>query len=215
VTGVLVPHQGIETWFGIKVDEPICMIANASDYSMLAYQSVPELQIIQVQGSVLRALVGKRIRADGKLEPMVSGHHRTNVMIMVSSLKEVKGAPGIAGKVLPTNVSQSRRLTPDVYIASATVIPDPGGRVIKEARGALLKDLLPDPESLVRTMFNGPQDIMWVYCSEGYRLGEATSATSSRVFQMDPADPSNSYWGVAASYSERSNITVTCSKTNP
>lgn len=71
----------------------------------------------------------------------------------------------------------------------------------------------PDSDRYVEHMFNGPMDVMWVKCREGYRISKPASSTDSSIFQMDPQNSTNPYWGVAVSDSQRSNITMHCIKT--
>jgi hypothetical protein len=103
---------------------------------------------------------------------------------------------------------------PDVqeYFASVTVVPRPVSRIIKQAWDKDPRQFFPDSDRYVEHLFNGPMDIMWVKCRDGYSISGPKSSTGSSVFQMAPDDRTNPYWGIAVSDTERSNITVRCTK---
>jgi hypothetical protein len=212
LNGTLVSHQGLRGYWAVKPDNPICMIKEPSDPSAFAYTGVAELQLIlmgaQADFDRYRPLLGRRVSVTGKLIPQVTGYHQTQVLIMVDGIVAASGND--SPRSAPTRPAASPAATVGEYSASVTVVPRPVNRVIKQAWDKDPSRFFPDSDRYVEHMFNGPMDIMWVKCRDGYTIAGPTSSTGSSVFQMDPADPNNPYWGVAVSDSERTNITVLC-----
>src|SRR5207302_17806 len=111
-----------------------------------------------------RPLLGTSIAVKGKLTPQVTAYHETPVMIMVDSI-----VPSIEPPVKPTASEPSRddEPRPKVYWASVTVLPT-AGRVIKQAWETDPSKFFPKSDGYVTHFFNGPKDVMWVNCGEGY-----------------------------------------------
>ena len=91
------------------------------------------------------------------------------------------------------------------YYASTTVIPS-ADRVIIKAWQTDPENFLRPSDSYVEHFFNGPKDILWASCRNGYSIKDATSSTGSAVFRMD--DASNETFGVAVGGTGRTNITI-------
>jgi peptidyl-prolyl cis-trans isomerase A (cyclophilin A) len=206
LTGTVASHQGLQSWWGLKLDTPICTVADNSDPYMIAYQDVRETQIIVFQNEDLTPYSGQRITISGELLPMVNGHHQTRVMI---GLKSVQVAGRNAN--VPQRKAQARpTYLPDAFHASVTVLAKPIARVTAQAWDRDPNAFLAESDAYVTHMFNGPMDVMWVSCLAGYRIADAKSTTASAVFPMDADNPKNAYWGVAVSDSKRTNITIGC-----
>jgi hypothetical protein len=213
LTGVLVSHQGLRNWWALKLDKPVCTISEPSDPAAVAHSKVEEIQLIVFGGQAeferYKPLLGRKVSVSGKLTPRVTAYHQTPVLIMVESIESKDHTE------TPVIVSQrpAPRL-PEIpeYSASATVVPHPVNRVIKQAWDKDPSHLFADSDRYIDHMFNGPMDIMWVRCRDGYEISNAHSSTASSVFQMAPDDPKNPYWGVAVAEAARTNITVRCSK---
>ena len=214
LNGTLVSHQGLRGFWAVKPDNPICTIKEPSDPSAVAYSGVAEVQLILMGGQAdfdrYRPLLSRRVFVSGRLTPQVTGYHQTEVLIIVDGIEAAgeSDAPPSA----PLRPPPSPVVAVGGYSASVTVVPHPVNRVIKQAWDTDPSHFFPNSEEYIEHLFNGPMDIMWVKCREGYTITGPKSSTGSSVFQMDPADPKNLYWGVAVSDSERSNITVRCSK---
>ena len=214
LNGTLVSHQGLRGFWAVKPDNPICTIKEPSDPSAVAYSGVAEVQLILMGGQAdfdrYRPLLGRKVSVSGRLTPQVTGYHQTQVLIIVDGIEAAgeSDAPTSA----PLRPPPSPVVAVGGYSASVTVVPRPVNRVINQAWDKDPSHFFPDSDRYVDHMFNGPMDIMWVKCRDGYAITGSKSSTGSSVFQMDPADPKNPYWGVAVSDSERTNITVLCSK---
>ena len=215
LNGTLVSHQGLRGWWAVKPDNPICTIKEPSDPAAVAYSGVSEVQLILMGGQTdfdrYRLLLGRKVSVSGKLTPQVTAYHQTEVLILVDGIEAAR-AGSDAPTSAPTRPPSSSVSAVGGYAASVTVVPRPVNRVIKQAWDKDPNHFFPDSDRYVEHMFNGPMDIMWVKCRDGYSITGPKSSTGSSVFQMDPADPKNPYWGVAVSDSERTNITVLCSK---
>jgi hypothetical protein len=215
VSGILTSHQGLRDWWGITLDQAICTLKDTSDPFGLAYSGVKELQIVLARSddySRYRNLLGQRITASGKFFPRATAYHQTNVLIMADRIsfaneKEVSALPPAKGKSLNTHLPELA-----FYFASATILPAPASRVIKQAWDNDPDSFLPESDRYIEHLFNGPMDIMWVKCRTGYTISDPKSSTGSSIFRMDAGNPRNQYWGVAVSDSQRTNITVRCGK---
>ena len=105
------------------------------------------------------------------------------------------------------SASSATSLDLPFYYASTTVIPS-ADRVIIKAWQTDPENFFRPSDSYVERFFNGPKDILWVGCRNGYTIKDGTSSTGSAVFRMD--DASNETFGVAVHGTGRTNITVRC-----
>jgi len=210
LTGSLISHQGLRTWWSLKLDHSVCMVSGPSDST--EGKDVSEMQMILLNGDYdqYKPLLQKHVVMVGKLTPWVTAYHMTPVMIMVDSMSLTPGSQTIGQE---RNRSTSRPTDlPDVqfYYAAVTVVPA-AKRVINQAwQTDLATDALPSPDLWVKHFFNGPMDIMWVNCRDGYTIQGALSATNSAVFPMSEGNPRIDTHGVAVSDSGRTNITIRC-----
>ena len=215
--GTLVSHQNLNNWWAVKLARSICTVNDPSDPSMVAYNSVGELQLIlggQADLDRCRNLLGREVAVSGKLIPQVTAHHQTRVLIIVDQIEPISPVKVTEVPIPVATRAAGISALPDApsYIASATVVPSPTRRVIKQAWDNDPSRFFPESDRFIEHFFNGPSDIMWVKCLDGYTITESKSSSGTSVFQMDPGDTKNPYWGVAVSVSERSNITVRCSR---
>jgi hypothetical protein len=212
--GTLVSHQGLRSWWGVKLDHPICMLKDPIDPYGMAYSDVDELQLIFMnQDSYGRYenLLNRSVSVSGSLMGRTTGYHNTSVLIVVDDVASLDGA---SSRAVKATAKPARPPLPDVesYFASLTVLPKPTSRVIEQAWDKDPVNFFADSDRYTEHMFNGPMNIMWVKCRDGYRIERPTSSTNSGVFQMAPRNSTNPFWGVAVSDSERTNITVHCIK---
>jgi hypothetical protein len=212
LAGVVTLHEGLKGFWSIALDQPICTIGRPDDPFAEAFNGERELQVI-FEGAEnpafeqFRTLRTKRVLLTGTLMSRTTGYHRTNVLITVNRFKRVETDQGTI-RVAPSTI---RNVT--LYSAAATVLPAPVDRLVKLAWNGDAKNPFPDSDRYIQHLFNGPMDIMWVKCADGYLVdGIPESTTRSSVFQMDPSDPKNPWWGVAVSASQRTNVTVRCAK---
>jgi hypothetical protein len=212
VKGALVSHQGLRGWWGLKLDRAICTVKDPIDPYGIAYSDVDELQLIfmnQEGYTKYKNLLDRRVSISGKLMGHSTAYHQTSVLIIVDEIASLDG-------VQAPRATAKQALKPlqdvDSYFAAVTVLPRPASRVIKQVWDSDPVNPFADSDRYVEHMFNGPMDVMWVKCREGYRIESPTSTTNSSIFQMDPRSPSNPFWGVAVSDSERTNITLRCVK---
>ena len=82
-----------ETYLLIKLEAPVCVAGTPG--SDLNSRDVPSIRLIQLAFSKPEAitherLVGRRVKAVGTLFTAHTGHHRTDVVLAVSKLDEVK-----------------------------------------------------------------------------------------------------------------------------
>jgi hypothetical protein len=216
LNGTLVSHQGLRGFWAVKPDYPICTIKGPSDPAAIAHSGVAEVQLILMGGQAdfdrYRPLLGRKVSVSGKLTPQVTAYHQTEVLIIVDGIEGPGGSDAPTRSNAPTRPVPSPVATVGGYSASVTVVPRPVSRVIEQAWDKDPSHFFPDSDRYIEHIFNGPMDVMWVKCKDGYTIAGPKSSTGSSVFQMDPADPKNPYWGVAVSNSERTNITVLCRK---
>lgn len=212
LTGNLISHQGLRTWWSLKLDRSVCMLAGPSDST--EGKDVSEMQMIPSDGDYdqYKPLMEKHVVMVGKLTPWVTAYHMTPVMIMVDSISLTAGS-----QVIGQARNRSARRTTDLpevqsYYAAVTVVPAAKTVVNQVWQTDLSTDSLPSPELWVKHLFNGPMDIMWVNCRDGYTIQGAVSATNSAVFPMSEGNPRIDTRGVAVSDSERTNITIRCVK---
>jgi hypothetical protein len=190
------------------------MIKDSSDPFGLAYSGVGELQLSltdQDDFESVSKLPGRKVSVSGKLTPRVTAYHETNVLLMVERLTPLT----------PTEALYPRSLRPSPvpladmpsYFVSVTVLPSPVSRVVKQAWAANHPTrFFSESDRYAQHMFNGPEDIMWVKCREGYTISAPRSTTKAGIFQMSPDSTKNPYWGVAVSDSQPTNITMQCIK---
>jgi Domain of unknown function (DUF4431) len=213
LTGTLVSHQDLRSWWSLKLDQSACMVLGQSDPNEAARPGVAEMQVLFEGGGdydQYRPLLKKRVVIVGKLTPWVTAYHMTPVMVEVSSISLTDGSQMIG----PERQAASKPADlPNVqsYYASATVI-QAAKRVATQAWQKDPADALQSADSWMRHFFNGPMDIMWVNCREGYAIQEARSSTNSAVFQLSEDNPQIDTHGVAVSDSGRTNITIRCVK---
>lgn len=211
--GVMIGHEGLRTWWGVRLERAICVIEDPSNPYAVAHRGIAEVQLIlsdEVDFDRYRSLLNRRVAVFGKLTPRFTGYHETDVLIIVEriTLPDGKTPPTLAPVARPL-------LNLAAYFASVTVVPGPTGRVSKVAWDIDPKSPLAESDRYTEHLFNGPKDLMWIKCRDGYVITTPISSTNSRIVQMNPNDRTNPYWGVLVSERELSNITVRCVKSNP
>ena len=72
-----------ETYFVLRLDHAACVRANPADDQSVFVPSIRDMQLMLngAQFPQLRPLLGKHVRLSGSLEPAVTGHHHTAVML--------------------------------------------------------------------------------------------------------------------------------------
>jgi hypothetical protein len=211
--GRLTSHQGLRSWWGIRLDRSICTLKHPTDLTGAHYADVDELQLIflnQDSFAKYEGLLNHRVSVSGKLMGRATAYHQTNVLIIVDQVASLDGVQVQEPRTAKQKLPPLRDL--ESYSAAVTVLPRPASRVIEQAWDKDPASFFPDSDRYVEHMFNGPMDIMWVKCREGYKIESPESSTNSSIFQMDPRSSTNPYWGVAVSDSQRTNITVRCLK---
>ena len=208
LNGTLMTHQGLRNWWGVKLDEPICTIPVDS---LESYHNVQELQLLMGEGDFDRyaPLIGRKVSVSGKLEAQSTGYHQTKVMIGVAGMEVRENKPVLP--VGPPSEPPAKLLDVQSYFASVTVERTPA-RVIKKAWVNDPSHLLPHSEFYIDHMFNGPMDVLWVTCRDGYTTTGPTSSTDAHPFRMSPDDPTDRFWGISVNDTQSSEIAVGCQK---
>jgi hypothetical protein len=76
-----------ESVFILTLDQAICVSGDpASSLNSESHSGLTEIQLV-VSRDKVRSLLGKRIRASGTLAGAHTGHHRTPVLLQVSSIR--------------------------------------------------------------------------------------------------------------------------------
>lgn len=72
-----------ETYFVLRLDHAACVRANPADDQSVFVPSIRDMQLMLngTQFPQLRPLLGKHVHLSGSLEPAVTGHHHTAVML--------------------------------------------------------------------------------------------------------------------------------------
>src|SRR5712691_8996124 len=70
--GVMIAHEGLRTWRGVRLERAICMIEDPSNPYAVAHKGVAEVQLIlsgEADFDRYRGLLNKRVAVFGKLTP--------------------------------------------------------------------------------------------------------------------------------------------------
>jgi hypothetical protein len=206
--GTIIKHDGLRPWWGLKLDEPLCTNAGRDEDRNIAYSGIRELHLVisaDLHWEQVKSLLGTHAVLSGRLIPAFTGYHMTQVLLL---LDEVHNAQVL--KVPPRKQGDTKppQTLPISYWAQVTVVQSPVNRVIKLAWTSDRSNPVRNPDDLVEHFFNGPMDIMWVYCRDGYTIVSAESSTNSAVFPMD--GPGSKAWGLAVAPHGESAITITC-----
>ncbi|HPT26065.1 MAG TPA: hypothetical protein PLZ95_06565 [Bryobacteraceae bacterium] len=220
LTGTLVEHKGLRSWLGLKSDEPVCTMP-AKDtvygaYDIPGHTGIGEVHLIflgeESSISLQRIEPGTRVSATGQLIPRTTAYHETPILLRVKILQP-------AGPKAPPKPTGANRLTinsnvlrPDQYFVSVTVRPAEGQVAAQVTETPSSQRPLMPATAFVAFFFNGPKDIMWVDCPSGYRPGDVSSRTRSKVFMMSERDPKIPTWGVSIDQTKPTNINFVCAR---
>ncbi len=82
--------DAMEVYWVLQLQKPICMNAVADDYTNVDRQNVTQLQMVVGDGMYkkYRNLLYKTVTVKGTLFGAQTGHHHTDVLITVISIKE-------------------------------------------------------------------------------------------------------------------------------
>lgn len=94
-------HDKKEQVFILKLDRPIKVVAQSSDYT--SHDNVREIQISKIQGAALEQLLKKKVRIKGSLYSASIGHDHTDVLIDADEAVPDK-AVGATGELSPSDV---------------------------------------------------------------------------------------------------------------
>jgi len=184
--GNLTSHQGLRTWWGVKLDQAICTVKHPTDPYGVAYSDVKETHLIFLNpenSAKYERLLNHRVAVSGKLMGRTTAYHQTSVLIIVDEIASLDGAQIQTPQAVKRALPSLRDL--ESYFASVSVLPRPASRVVKQAWDTDQGAFFADSDRYVEHMFNGPMDVMWVKCREGYRVESSESSSNSSLFQMD------------------------------
>lgn len=124
LNGQLTSHQGLRTWWGVKLDRTICTSKHATDPYGVAYSDVQELQLIftdQDGSAKYEGLLNHEVAVSGKLMGRTTAYHQTSVLIIVD---EIVSLDGVQAQV-PQRAKPALRPLRDLesYVAAVTVLP--------------------------------------------------------------------------------------------
>jgi hypothetical protein len=207
--GTIIEHDGLRKWLGLRLDKPICTNEGPDEDQGLAHSNVKELHLVVFSNThreQLKYLLGKHAEISGRLMLAITAYHMTPVLLQVD---EIHNAPSVPVPPQKPKATAPTTPLPRRYFAKVTVMQSPVNRVITMAWANDPKNPFRDADNFVTYYFNGPMDILWVECRDGYRIVNIESPTGRAIFPMD--GPGSKAWGLSVAPHGSSAIQITCS----